>query len=114
MPVVPMGGTPVEGGKSIEKGPDPKTLPEASVAAPASLFVSLPAEAKLTIDGEATTSNTAERVFVSPTLEPGKGYTYTLKAEFARDGKNVVVSKDVAVSAGAAVRVSMFEAVASR
>lgn len=117
-PVVPMNKA-IEGGKIIDSKPvSPKKLPdgknEASLAAPASLFVTLPAEAKLTIDGDATTSVSTERVFVSPTLEAGKTYTYTLQAEFARDGKAVVVSKDVKVSAGATVNVSLFEAVAAR
>src|SRR5207247_1488613 len=85
-PVVPM-GTP-EAGKAIDGA---KKLPggEVKLAAPAQLFVSLPTDAKLSIDGEKTTSVSAERTFVSPTLEAGKAYTYTLQAEFVRDGKNV-------------------------
>ena len=48
----------------------------ASAAAPARLFVNLPADAKLTIDGEVTTSTSEERIFVSPELAPGKSYSY--------------------------------------
>lgn len=102
---------PVQGGTIIET-----KKPEASAAAPARLFVNLPADAKLTIDGEVTTSTSEERIFVSPELAPGKSYSYNLKAEFVRDGKAVVVSKDVKVAAGADIQVSLFEttAVASR
>jgi len=39
-------------------------------------------------------------VFVSPSLDPGRDYHYTLKAEVVRNGRPVVISKDVAVKAG--------------
>jgi uncharacterized protein (TIGR03000 family) len=75
-------------------------------AAPATLFVSVPADARLTIDGEATTSTTTQRVFVSPALNFGREYHYTLQAEFTKDGKVVKVSKEVAVKAGDETRVN--------
>ncbi len=75
-------------------------------AAPATLIVSVPAEAKLSIDGEATTSTATQRVFVSPALNFGREYHYTLKAEFQKDGKKVSLSKEVAVKAGEETRVS--------
>ena len=65
-----------------------------------------------TVDGAATVSTTATRIFESPTLETGKAYSYNLKAEFARDGKSVVVAKKVRITAGSTVNVSMFEAAA--
>ena len=101
-----------EGGKTIET---PKGA-EANVAAPARIIVSLPADAKLMVDGTPTTSTTANRVFESPTLPAGKAFSYELKAEYNRDGKPVVVAKNVKISAGATVNVSLFEtaAVASR
>ena len=55
--------------------------------APATLIVSLPADAKLTIDDSPTASTSAERTFVSPTLKPGQDYNYTLKAEMVRDAQ---------------------------
>jgi uncharacterized protein (TIGR03000 family) len=76
-------------------------------AAPATIFVNVPADARLTIDGEATTSTSAQRVFVSPTLNPGREYHYTLKAEFQKDGKMVSVSKDITVKAGNETRVNL-------
>lgn len=82
--------------------------------ASARINVTLPADAKLTVDGVSTTSTSANRLFESPTLAAGKTYSYTLKAEYTRDGKPVVVAKDVNVFAGANVNVSLFEAVASR
>lgn len=64
------------------------------------MLVSLPADAKLAIDGHVTTSTSTERSFVSPALEAGKDYQYTITAELVRDGKNVTESKTIVVRAG--------------
>jgi uncharacterized protein (TIGR03000 family) len=112
---------PVDAGKTIEKEKigEPKKAIEkgkTEAAAPARIIVSLPADARLTVDGVATTSVSARRVFVSPELVPGKAYSYTLKAEFSKDGKSVVVTKEVIIKAGAEISVNLVEAnaVASR
>ncbi len=76
-------------------------------AAPATIQVNLPADAKLTIDGAATTSTSANRTFATPALENGKEFFYTLTAEIVRDGKTLTASKRVAVRAGAESRVSI-------
>jgi uncharacterized protein (TIGR03000 family) len=79
-------------------------------SAPATLIVTVPANARLTIDGEATSASTAtERVFVSPALNYGREYHYTVQAEYTKDGKTMKVSKEVAISAGNESRVN-FEA----
>jgi uncharacterized protein (TIGR03000 family) len=96
------------GGEKGDKG-DKGEKGGAMAPAPATIVVSLPAEARLLIDDTATTSRSDRRVFVSPELNPGREYHYTLKAEWVRDGKPVVVSKEVAVSAGNETQVS-FEA----
>ena len=80
---------------------------ESAVPAPATIIVSLPADARLTIDGAATISTSAERVFTSPTLPVGEDFHYTLKAQYVRDGQPVVFSKDVTVRAGLETRVNM-------
>jgi uncharacterized protein (TIGR03000 family) len=69
-------------------------------AAPATIVVRLPADARLMIDGNATRSTQDVRTFESPPLQPGKTYQYTLKAEVTRDGKTVERSRDVTVRAG--------------
>ena len=102
-------------GKRPTKGKREKVAPpkgdkggeEALAPAPATIFVSLPAEAKLTIDGTATQSTSATRAFASPALEPGQQYYYTLKAEIVRDGKTVSTSRRVAVRAGEETRVRL-------
>jgi uncharacterized protein (TIGR03000 family) len=70
------------------------------IDAPATLVVRLPADAKLTVDGSATGSTDSLRTFVSPPLQVGKDYQYTLRAEMMRDGKKVERTRDVNVRAG--------------
>jgi uncharacterized protein (TIGR03000 family) len=73
----------------------------------ATLVVSLPADAKLTINDEATTSTSDQRLFVSPTLPPGQEFYYTLKAEVMVNGKPVVVSEVVTVRSGEETKVTL-------
>lgn len=80
--------------------------PAAFNAAPAKVLVSLPTDASLTIDGNATVSTSGNRTFVSPELEAGKDYVYTLKAEIVRDGKSVTESKTIYVRAGETTEVA--------
>jgi uncharacterized protein (TIGR03000 family) len=86
-----------EGGKKEEGKKDGKST---MGPAPATIIVELPADASLTVDDTATVSTSARRVFLSPELNPGREYNYTLKAEFVRDGKTVSMTKIVTVSAG--------------
>jgi uncharacterized protein (TIGR03000 family) len=94
MPMMPGGTTP----EKLKKDPTEKK----TQAGPASatIVVSLPADAKLLIDNEATKSVGDSRIFVSPTLNPGREYHYTLKAQAVRDGKPVTVERVIAVRAG--------------
>lgn len=97
-----------------KKAPEPVKKPkaedkESSLNAPATIIVSLPAEAKLFVDDFATTSTTANRVFVSTALEGGKDYFYTLTATV----NDVTVSKKVTVRAGEETRVTLELPVAS-
>jgi uncharacterized protein (TIGR03000 family) len=73
---------------------------EASGPAPAQIVVTLPADARLTVDDAPTQSTSAVRVFVSPPLERGKTFSYTLKAEVNRDGQPTTETRQVTVRAG--------------
>jgi uncharacterized protein (TIGR03000 family) len=84
-------------GKKATRGP-----------APATVIVSLPADAKLTFDGTVTKSTSATRVFTSPALQVGEVYYYNLKAEVVQDGKTITLAKTVAVRAGNETSVSLF------
>jgi uncharacterized protein (TIGR03000 family) len=96
-PVMP-GGTGTPQGEKIKDMPTPKKTE--LTPASATIVVDLPADAKLSIDNEPTQATGSSRVFVSPTLNPGREYHYTLKAEVVKDGKPVVVEKVIAVKAG--------------
>jgi uncharacterized protein (TIGR03000 family) len=81
------------------------------------LVVTLPADAKLSIDGYQTTSTSGQRTFVSPALKTGLDYSYTLKAEVVRNGETQSVTQLVKVRAGEETRVTLAmptNAVASR
>ena len=67
--------------------------------------MTLPADAKLTIDGRPTISTSESRVFESPSLTPGKTCYYVLKATVVRDGQTATVTKEVAVRANEDTRV---------
>ncbi len=68
--------------------------------APATIRVTLPADATLTIDGQPTQSTSAERWFRTPALEAGKVFHYTLRATVVRGEDTVSVERRVAVRAG--------------
>jgi uncharacterized protein (TIGR03000 family) len=109
-PVMPPG--PGEMGTDPKLKPKPKPVEkvkppeEGSIPGPATILVSLPADAKLFFNGTKTVSTSANRTFVSPALQPGKVYSYTLQAEVVRDGKVVTMAKKVEVRAGEATEVS--------
>jgi uncharacterized protein (TIGR03000 family) len=104
MPKPPVGGGEKGGEK---KDGDKKEKEEASALAPATILVSLPADAQLTVDDTATTSTSASRVFVSPPLQRGKDYQYTLTAAIVRDGQKLAATERVTVRAGQETRVSL-------
>jgi uncharacterized protein (TIGR03000 family) len=80
-----------------------------AASAPATLVVNLPADAVLTIDGNRTTSTSAERVFRTPALQSGRDFTYALAAKIVRDGQEKVIEKRVIVRAGEQTRVRLEE-----
>jgi uncharacterized protein (TIGR03000 family) len=100
-----IGGTVVPAKPELKEMPKPK---DEEISAPATLVVTLPANAKLSIDDTVTTpKDVTTRVFETPALVGGREFSYTLKAEFVHEGKPVVVSKKVAVRAGAETAVSL-------
>ncbi len=82
--------------------------------APATLIVTVPAGASLTIEGEATRQTGAERRYVSPPLVAGKTYVYSLTATWDDGGVTRKMERQVEVKAGKEVRVDLGGAVADR
>lgn len=109
------GATVAPGRRGAEEAPEPRKRDEekpqgrdggAMAPTPATIIVSLPADAKLIVDGNVTRTKNAVRVFRSPALEPGLDYAYTVKAEFVRDGQPTSATKRVVVRAGKETRVT--------
>jgi len=105
------GGTvvtpPAEPKKEMKEPAKEEKKEGAAAAAPATLVVSLPADAKLTIDESATKATDAVRTFVTPTLEAGKDFSYSLKAEVVRNGQTLTATQNVTVRAGQVSRITL-------
>jgi uncharacterized protein (TIGR03000 family) len=86
--------------------PAPKATIETRRVAPATIVVMVPADARLTVDGNATTSATARRVLVTPALEVGSDYVYNLTASVVVDGETVTQTQLVTVRGGRTNEVS--------
>ena len=104
------------GGKPAETVKPPKGTDEVRVPSPATLVVSLPADAKLYIDDHLMKTNSTRRTFNTPKLEAGESYYYVLRAELQLDGKTIAENQRVIVRAGETARASFkeLEAVAKR
>jgi uncharacterized protein (TIGR03000 family) len=112
-------------GAPIGTPPPPAKMPPAvpppppaktDASAPATIVVVLPADARLSVDGNATTSTSDRRVLVTPSLEQGE-YVYSLRAEVVRNGQTVAQTQNVTVRPGQTTEVPFSfatEGVASR
>lgn len=81
-----------------------KTTPQEQVSA--TIVVSLPVDARLTVDGQSTKSASATRVFTTPPLQAGERYQYVLRAEVMRDGAPLAMTRTVNFGAGEEARVT--------
>ncbi len=75
--------------------------------APARVTIQAPADAKVTVDDVEVPATS--RTFKTPTLESGRMYYYTVKAQMMRGGKVVRDSKRVLLEAGKDVTVEFKE-----
>jgi uncharacterized protein (TIGR03000 family) len=73
--------------------------------APARITVTLPADARLFVDDVACNLTSGTRSFDTPKLDPGREYSYVLKAEVERDGKMRTDTRRVVFQAGKQVAV---------
>lgn len=95
--------------KTEEKKPEDKKDGSSLTPTRATVVVALPADAKLYADDRAMNLSSASRTFVTPTLEAGRTYQYTLRAEYTRAGEMVKTSRRVTVRAGETTRVDFEE-----
>ncbi len=70
------------------------------------LMVDVPADAKIYVNGQSTSSTGENRQYVSRNLSTGYSYTYEVKAELVRDGKTLEVVKTVDLRAGETANVA--------
>jgi len=96
---------PVKPGEKLDM-PKEKKGKEDEVSAPATIVLSVPADAQVSIDGVLTTSTSATRTFVTPELDPAKAFVYTLSAQIVRGGQTLTVSEKVSVQAGEETRIN--------
>jgi uncharacterized protein (TIGR03000 family) len=72
-----------------------------SLSRPALIDVFLPANAALTFQGETTSQTGSSREFQSPPLDPGRSYTYDVRATWrGDDGREVTRTRRLTVQAG--------------
>jgi uncharacterized protein (TIGR03000 family) len=71
-----------------------------AVNVPATIIVSLPADARLTVDGAMTTSTSERRTLMTPVLEGDSTYVYTMQAEITREGRVLTQTQQVTVRGG--------------
>jgi len=71
------------------------------------LNVRVPNEAQIWIDGDKTQQTGQFRRFLSPQLDQGKSYVYTIKGEWQQDGQKVSRTRKVTVRAGEAVDIDL-------
>jgi uncharacterized protein (TIGR03000 family) len=101
--------------KPEDKKPEDKK-PIGALGAPARIVVSMPADARFTIDDYTTPARSATHVIVSSPLGADETRTYSLKAEVVRDGKVQTIEERVTVRSGdeTQVTLSLPTSVASR
>ncbi|AMV26202.1 hypothetical protein VT84_17520 [Gemmata sp. SH-PL17] len=85
---------------TIPVAPAPKSTSDGQPMG-ANLKFTLPADAKLFVDGKPATGAGTERHFYTPPLAVGQKFFYEVKAELMVDGKIVVEEKKIIVEAGA-------------
>ena len=84
----------------------PTAVTTVDEAQPVTMTVDVPkADAKVFLNGQATSSSGMERVFQSPPVNPGMDYVYSVTAQWTEDGKMVEQKRDVQVKAGESVKV---------
>jgi uncharacterized protein (TIGR03000 family) len=76
----------------------------------AMIHLRVPGDATVWVEGERTQQTGTERDFVSPPLDPGKDYSYRIKARWTEDGKPIEKTKKVMVHANETSNVDFLSA----
>ncbi len=100
--VAPPAGAPMPPANGNE-APEP---PAAARANTGTLTVNVPADAKVYVNGQATTSTGAARSYVSRGLRNGFKYAYEVRAQVVRDGRTIEEVKTIELRAGEVSRLA--------
>jgi uncharacterized protein (TIGR03000 family) len=90
---------PTTSGLDVPLVPPALREPE-SREAPAQIEVRVPAGAEVWFGGSKTRRTGTVRLFESPPLEPGKWFSYDVKARWTEGGKEVEQTRKVSIAAG--------------
>jgi len=101
--MAPPAGTPAPG-PAVPAVPAPGST--TSLRADGLLSVSVPEDARIYVNGQATSSTGDLRQYVSRDLAGGYNYTYEVRAEATRDGRTVEQVKKIDLRAGETARVA--------
>lgn len=94
-------------GEAVEAAPaDAENVPTPK-ADEGAINLHVPGDAKVFINGVATTSSGLRRNYISRGLEAGKQYTFEVRAEVIRDGETVSETKSVTLGGGKSANLDM-------
>ena len=85
----------------------PSSYGQDNRSTPVLIYVTLPADAKLAVDGVPVKQTGAERKLITPPIKFGEMAKYTLTATYTKDGKTVSVVKDITIEGGKVTRVDL-------
>jgi uncharacterized protein (TIGR03000 family) len=91
-------------GQAVPAAPAPGST--TSMRADGLLSVSVPDDAKIYVNGQATSSTGDLRQYISRDLATGYNYTYEVRAEAIRDGRTVEQVKKIDLRAGETARLA--------
>jgi uncharacterized protein (TIGR03000 family) len=67
----------------------------------------VPSGARVWLEGKETSQSGADRMFVSPSLEPGYEYVYHIRVQWDQNGQTVQRNREVTVHAGDLINLSI-------
>ena len=71
------------------------------------LRLQVPSGARVWLEGKETSQNGTNRMFVSPSLEPGYEYVYHIRVQWVQDGETVERNREVTVHPGDLINLSI-------
>src|SRR5947209_5868367 len=77
---------------------------------PVLIFVTVPPDARLAVNGQPTRQTGPERRLISPPIALGEKGTYKLSVTYEKDGKPVTVEREIVVTGGEVTRVDLTRA----